>query len=167
MFIFLSILCGTYFFLEVLENPGRGEQYAMRFDGATYLGKEGVVIQTDRNNCGPCSLKMIFDHFKIPSLLTDIESDIGYVGRKVTFQMIQASAQRKGIKSEAWKVSFRDLATKPFPSLLLVRNSHYVVADSIVNDDIYMRDPALGRISMHKNNLSTIWKGESLLFWKE
>lgn len=155
-----AFIVGTIVFVSViialfLNKAGRhGER----------LGNDGVVLQSQWNNCGPSALKMIFDHYGIPSSVEEIERSVGMTDAGSSMLALKEAAISKGLKTEGWKLSFNALSERPLPALMYVMNDHFVVADSIVGETVYYRDPATGRIRMTKDDFSKIWRGETLVF---
>ena len=131
---------------------------------AEYIGSEGVVLQTKNNNCGPSALKMIFDHFNIPSTLKEIEDKIELQGNGTSMLSIKKFAESKGLHADGWRLTLKDLLNTRFPVILFVNRNHFVVADSVILDTIFLRDPTLGSFLLPASNLSSIWKGETLTF---
>ena len=52
-----------------------------------------------------------------------------------------------------------------FPIILFVNGNHYVVADSVICDKVFLRDPTFGKLTLSIKNLPQMWKGETLVFW--
>jgi ABC-type bacteriocin/lantibiotic exporter with double-glycine peptidase domain len=135
---------------------------------AEYLGRENVVIQTNHNTCGPCALKMIFNHYNIPSSLKEIEQSIKLTEKGSSMLALKEMAELKGLKAEGWRFTLEDFLRSSFPSILYVNKDHYIVADSVSADgNIYLCDPAIGRLRISKEKLNKIWEGETLVFKKK
>ena len=135
--------------------------------GAKYLGTEGVTMQTMSNNCGPASLKMIFDHFGIRSTLSGIDRHVGLTAKGSSMLSLKEMAETRGLGAEGWTYTLADFVKAPMPAIVFVHGDHFVVADSVTRDgDIVLSDPALGKIEMSLVNFRKIWKGETLVFKK-
>ncbi len=132
--------------------------------GGIYLGNQGVRFQTGINNCGPTSLQMIFDYYRIPSTIQEIEQTIGLNEKGSTMLALKEMSELKGLHAEGWRLTPKDFPNISFPALLFIHDDHYVVADSVRNDNVFVRDPAIGRLKISKGRLTQIWKGEILLF---
>ena len=132
--------------------------------GGPYLGNQGVRIQTENNNCGPTALQMIFDYYRIPGTINEIEQRIGLNEKGSTVLALKEMSELKGLHAEGWRLTPEDFSNILFPALLFIHDDHYVVVDSIWNDDVFVRDPAIGRLKIPKGKLMQIWKGEILLF---
>ncbi|MEW6060452.1 MAG: cysteine peptidase family C39 domain-containing protein [Bacteroidota bacterium] len=150
-----------------LQTPNAFKKISALRMGAEYLGTDGVLLQTKRNNCGPTALKMIFDYYNIPTSLDEIETNVGLTEKGTSMLALKKMAELKGLNAEGWRLTLEDFLTKQFPMLLFVHNDHYIVADSVRNGEIFIRDPALGRLRMNKKTLPSIWNGETLIFKKK
>jgi ABC-type bacteriocin/lantibiotic exporter with double-glycine peptidase domain len=146
------------------HNSEKDDQYAFWKTPGEYLGNYGVVFQMNTNECGPCALKMIFDYYDIPISLKKIETGITLTEKGTSMLDLKKIAERNGLKAEGWRFTFDDFMRSSFPSILYVNNNHFIVADSVRQDTVYFRNPAMGRMKIGKNELCEIWKGETLVF---
>lgn len=151
--------------LYVFHSPNWLSVYAKWKMKGKYLGKEGVLLQDKRNNCGITALKMIFDYYEIPSALDELEKNIGLSNKGSNMFALKKIAERKGLLTEGWKYSIDDFLHAPKPALIFLYGNHFAVVDSVTSDGwIVMRDPAIGKIKVQKENLDKIWDGETLIF---
>jgi len=159
------LVCVTGFIVVVLflQTPNADKKIAAWFMHADYLGNEGVILQTKRNNCGPSALKMVFDHYHVSSTLQEIEEKVGLSEKGSSMLALKEMAELKGLKAEGWRLTLEDFLKRQFPLLLFIHNDHYVIADSVRNNEVFIRDPAIGRLKMDKNKLTNIWSGETLI----
>lgn len=133
--------------------------------GGEFLGEEGVVLQDKHNNCGPAALQMVFDFYGVPSTIRQIEEGLTLSQKGSSMFSLKLLAERKGLRSQGWKLTLRDLLNTPMPAVLFVHGDHFVVADSVSSDgDFFLRDPALGRLKVPQRNIRKIWHGETLVF---
>jgi ABC-type bacteriocin/lantibiotic exporter with double-glycine peptidase domain len=164
--IFILIVCLSclIWFGIFLHTPNASQKISAFMMGAEYLGSEGVLLQTKQNDCGPTALKMIFEKYRILLSLEEIEKGVGLTQKGSTMLALKEMAEIKGLKSEGRKLTLDEFLKQQFPVLLFVHNDHYVVVDSVKNREIFIRDPAIGRIKMEKSKLVDIWNGETLIF---
>ncbi len=134
------------------------------YAGGEYQGREGVLFQTSYNDCGPAALQMIFDHYKISSTVDEIERSVRVTESGTTMLSLKQMAELKGLHAEGWRLTLQDFLNTSFPLLLFVHRDHFVVADSICNDIVFLRDPAIGKVRIRIKELSQIWQGEALVF---
>jgi ATP-binding cassette subfamily B protein RaxB len=110
---------------------------------------------------------MILDHYDIPSTTDEIERHVRLTARGSTMLSLQEMAELKGLTATGWRLSVEELASRPLPALLFVHRDHFVVADSVCGGQVFLRDPAIGRIRMPERKLMHIWNGETLLFGRQ
>ena len=164
----LSILIlGTFVIILIgwsLNDSQTRKNYSKQIMLGEVLGKENVVLQSTDNECGPCAIKMIFDYYDVPLSLKNIENELSLTDKGTSMLDLKRIAERKGLEAEGWKYTYEYLIHSTFPSILYVNGNHFIVADSIRQDTLYFRNPALGRMKVGKNELCEIWKGETLIF---
>jgi ABC-type bacteriocin/lantibiotic exporter with double-glycine peptidase domain len=139
--------------------------FSVRWKNIDHSENAKVILQNKENNCGPVTLKMIFDHYKIPSTLNEIESNIKVTHRGTSMLALKEMSELKGLHAEGWRLTVDDLSKTTFPIILFVNGNHYVVADSVFCDKVFLRDPTFGKFTLLKKNLPQMWKGETLVFW--
>ena len=132
--------------------------------GAEYLDSRNVVYQTKRNNCGPSVMKMILEYNGIDVSVEEIEKQVVLTEHGLNMNELHILAGKFGISSEGWVLTANDLLTVEYPVILFVNGQHFITADSIGRDGIYLRDPSLGRIKLPLRRLNDIWNGETLIF---
>jgi ABC-type bacteriocin/lantibiotic exporter with double-glycine peptidase domain len=148
-----------------LSDAASRYQLAARERGGVYLGIEGVVMQDKGNTCGPAALKMILDIYGKRVPLQELEkiskvSDGGW-----SMQSLKVLAEQHGLRAKGWRLDLEALCRRRFPVILFVENSHFVVADAVDTAGfVFVRDPAIGRMKIHRHALNRIWKGETLVF---
>jgi ABC-type bacteriocin/lantibiotic exporter with double-glycine peptidase domain len=126
-----------------------------------------IFLQNKENSCGPVTLKMIFDHYKIPSTLNEIETRITSDKKGTSMLALKEMSEWKGLHAEGWQLTVEDLFKATFPVILFVNGNHFVVADSVQSDTLFFRDPVFGQLRMRKNKLPEKWNGETLIFKKQ
>jgi predicted double-glycine peptidase len=162
-FAIAGLLCaGT---VLVFSSSDLLKQVSAKSMGAVYLGSDGVELQRKRNDCGPASLKMIFDHVAIPALLGELTEELALTQRGTSMLALKEAAERRGLHAEGWRLTTRDLVRVPGPAVLLIHGDHFVVMDSVSTEhEIFIRDPALGKLRMGLHRLAGVWRGETLVF---
>jgi predicted double-glycine peptidase len=142
------------------------KQVSAKSMGAVYLGSDGVELQRKRNDCGPASLKMIFDHVAIHAPLGELTEELALTRTGTSMLALKEAAERRGLHAEGWRLTTRGLVRVPSPAVLLIHGDHFVVMDSVSTDyQIFIRDPALGRLRMSLHRLARVWRGETLVFF--
>jgi ABC-type bacteriocin/lantibiotic exporter with double-glycine peptidase domain len=148
----------------IVRPPDLKQHPSGWYAGGEYQGREGVIFQTSYNDCGPAALQMIFEHYKISITLDEIERSVRLTGNGTTMLSLKQMAELKGLHAEGWRLTVNDFLNTSFPLLLFVHNDHFVVADSVCNRIVFLRDPAIGKVEIPTTDLPQIWRGEALVF---
>jgi len=171
--VLVSIVFGGVFIASLLltgmiiHSPLAGKKLEAFLMHVEYLGADGVVFQKQSNDCGPSALQMVLDRFHIQSTVEELEQSIVLTERGTSMLALKELAEKKGLCVRGWKLTVKDLLIQPLPAILFVKGNHYVVVDSVRQSELYLRDPALGRIKMPVEQLPKIWGGETLILRKE
>lgn len=166
LIVIVLFFIGLVSFGIFLQTPDSFQKLSAFSMGAEYLGRDGVTLQTKQNNCGPAALKMIFDRYNISVTIDEIDQNIALTEKGSSMLALKEMAELKGLKAEGWKLTLEDFLTQQFPVLLFVHNNHFIVVDSVSNNEIFVRDPAIGRLKINKKKLQNIWNGETLILIK-
>jgi ABC-type bacteriocin/lantibiotic exporter with double-glycine peptidase domain len=162
------VFLGAGFALAVasrFSDPTSSNELAARERGGVYLGTGGVVMQDRSNTCGPAALKMILEAYGENVPLHELEGDNNASDRGWSMQSLKELAGRYGLQADGWRLDLEALCRSPFPAILFVENRHFVVVDGVDTAGFfYVRDPAIGRMKIHRRALTWIWKGETLVF---
>jgi ABC-type bacteriocin/lantibiotic exporter with double-glycine peptidase domain len=149
---------------SLLALSNAEQELVRRRDERMSTTNEGVLQQKNHNDCGPTALQMIFDYYGVPSSVHEIEAHVELTEKGSTMLALKEMAELKGLYAEGWRLTPQEFSKISFPALLFVHNDHYLVADSIYDDTVFVRDPAIGRVGIPKRKLPQIWKGEVLVF---
>ena len=161
-----GLVCASTGF--VFSSPDLVRRVSAWRMGASYLGIQGVALQTKPNACGPASLKMVLDHFGLLVALGELEKQVVLTRRGTSMLALKEAAERRGLCAEGWRLNRQDLFRIPFPAIILIRADHFVVVDSISpQGSVYVRDPAIGRLRIPLDRVDAMWHGETLVFTRK
>jgi len=162
------VFLGVGFALAVtarLSDPTSSYELATRERGGVYLGIDGVIMQDKSNTCGLAALKMILDVYGKRVPLRELEKDNKTSNGGWSMQSLKELAEQYGLRAEGWRLNMEALCRSRFPAILFVENRHFVVADRVDTCGFFfVRDPAIGRMKIHRSALGRIWTGEALVF---
>lgn len=148
-----------------VSDPTSGYEMVARERGGWYLGTDGVVMQDKSNTCGPAALKMILDAYGKNVQLSELEKTGNVSSHGWSLQSLKELAEQNRLRAEGWKLDLETLCRIRFPVILFVENQHFVVADGVDSAGfLFVRDPAIGRMKIHRRTVGRIWKGETLVF---
>ena len=166
--ISVMVLLGGGFTLAVkarLSDPTSGYELAARERGGVFLGVEGVVMQDRGKTCGPASLKMILDVYGKTVTLRDLEKGATAPEDGWSMQSLKGLAEQYGLVAEGWRLDLESLRRSQFPVILFVEKRHFMVVDGVDTSGCFLvRDPAIGRMKIHRRALGRLWTGETLVF---
>ncbi len=128
-------------------------------------GRTDVVFQDRINNCGAATLKMILDHFGHPVSIRDLERRIAPSNGGTSLHRLREVAYEFGVQTNAWRLTWDNLARIQYPVIMFFRENHFVVADSLdASGFLLVRDPAIGTRKLSQQALMDNWGGETLVF---
>lgn len=140
--------------------------YRNSYLSISILPCKNCLFQNKKKNCGPAALKMVLTDLKVEYSLSDIEKETNFNPHKgITFLDMYNFSKNLGFNSKALKIPATYLSKCAFPNIIFIRNSHFVVVDSVdAKSYCYIRDPSKGRYKAPISHLNRIWKGEILVF---
>ena len=157
LMIFLTISVSFF------ENILKAKDNFILLYGAKYIDKRGVVLQRYENDCGVASLKMVFNYFNQNIGLEEISKKI-LTKDGTNMLKMKKLAEEKGLKVYACNIEMNDLKKVKYIAILHFKNNHFVVLDKIENKNIFILDPAVGRLSVYLGKFIKIWSGNILIF---
>ncbi|HTY39250.1 MAG TPA: cysteine peptidase family C39 domain-containing protein [Bacteroidota bacterium] len=130
-----------------------------------YLGSDGVEFQRASNSCGIAALSMVLRHFGIDDKTVELNRNIFKSPSGTSLATLQRICRRLGLEAEGWNIAATDLHDANFPVILYLNDRHFVVADSLDREEnVFVRDPAVGRLKIPMEQLTQRWNGEALVF---
>lgn len=161
--IFLALYLFHAFANAVFTSHSFRHQLFLWFHGAVSLGGEKIVMQKTNQDCGPASLKMIFDRLGIASNLEEI-TFATMSGGKSSFFSLKKYAEYKGLIVDGLILRIEELESQDGPLILLVNNNHFVVLEKVYEKSLIVLDPSMGRLVYQKDVFARHWKGPALRF---
>ncbi|HKJ92443.1 MAG TPA: cysteine peptidase family C39 domain-containing protein [Longimicrobiales bacterium] len=132
--------------------------------GAVYLGRDGVRMQTDTVDCGVAALEMVFEAYgKDVASLSAARAAALAAGEPLSFLQLKDLAAAAGLRATGWTGRIGDLGATPKP-LIAHTAHHFVVVDSVTDNGVFVRDPALGRLRYDRERFSRVWTGAAMTF---
>jgi predicted double-glycine peptidase len=135
--------------------------------GAEYLGRDGVVIQQGRADCGIAALQMILEPRGVPGASLDSAraAVLERGGEGASMLELKRLAEARGVRAEGWRMGMAALSRAPLPAVVHL-GDHFAVVDRILADGrVELRDPSLGRMRVSGEDFRDIlWTGNVLLF---
>lgn len=134
---------------------------------ASFNGTSGTLLQTKNNSCAPAALAMILRAHAITVHPDSLEPELGLSSDGASLARIKAVAELHHLHVAAWRLDPSHLRHIRVPAMLFLKRGHCVVLDSVDSGSrAFVRDPAIGKITMTVECLSQLWNGETLIFAK-
>lgn len=161
-----AAVLATTFVLSDLPRLGRIAARAELTDfGATFLGREGVVLQESLNDCGPAALANMLGVLGMATPSLDslaVLAGTGPTGTRAS-GLIRAGAEL-GIPMTLDRIAPEDVALAPRPFIAWVNRNHFVTVSDLTSiGTMTVLDPRVGRYSISETDFTSIWTGEALL----
>lgn len=110
-----------------------------------------VIEQAGQTECGLCSLAMILSYYKCEYTIAELR-DVWNVGRDgLNMLLIKKIAVSLGFTAQGYRIN--DIRDIVIPSILHIRNNHFVVVESVRKNRVSIVDPAKGRYTLSYKEL--------------
>lgn len=162
-----SVISIVYVGIKLHNNPSAVTGISSILGGYTFLGTNNVVLQQEHSDCGLAALANLFAHYGMETSLEEIKSNVETTEKGTSMLQLRQMAEIKGLKAQGWKYSWEDFQNTTLPAIVFVRGNHYVVVESIHDDEsLVVVDPAIGRLRVSVRSFRRIWSGETLRIQK-
>lgn len=149
-------------------DPARLSRAAARAQvivlGGSYEGREGVVLQSGLNDCGPAALANVFQSLGMEAPPSDSLETLAGTGPRGTRAsgLIRAAAVF-GVELALVRVDWEDRRRVPTPFIAWVHESHFVAVTEQAGGRFTVLDPQVGRYSIGEEAFRSIWSGEAIV----
>lgn len=143
--------------------PGMHRRIGALLNGAEYLGTDGVIVQTQSNDCGAAALAMVLNGHGKRIRREEILPHLVMTAEGTTMDELRRFALSCGVELEGWRLTIDDLSRRRFPMVLFIKKDHFVTADSISQGAVFLRDPAIGRVKIPASRFQKMWDGYALV----
>ncbi len=136
--------------------------------GDKNMKKDFIVRQQDLKDCGVCCLLSIIKYYKgyVPIEKLRIDTQTSREGT-TAYHLVEA-AKKYGFDSFGMKLEsideVKDIVMPVIAHVVHENFNHFVVIYKVTLKDIYLMDPAKGKVKMTKKDFESIWSKNILLF---
>ena len=124
------------------------------------------ILQFEVTDCGACCLSMILAFFGRWESMDYLRGLCGANRDGVSAGAITRAASSLGLNVKGFGVEAKDLCELPMPQILFWNYNHFVVLEKIVDDMVFIVDPADGRQEIRFSELEQSYSGVTLCFSK-
>lgn len=127
-----------------------------------------LIKQFDESDCGAACLAMTLSHFGSHLSIAKIREIAGTDREGTSLKGMLEASKKLGLNAKAVKGN-EQIFSKKFPVPLIAHlqyqngNNHFVVISKINEKNVWIYDPAIGKISYKKEEFLKIWSGYLLL----
>lgn len=127
-----------------------------------------LIKQFDESDCGAACLAMTLSHFGSHLSIAKIREIAGTDREGTSLKGMLEASKKLGLNAKAVKGN-EQIFSKKFPVPLIAHlqyqngNNHFVVISKINEKNVWIYDPAIGKISYEKEEFLKIWSGYLLL----
>jgi len=122
------------------------------------------ITQIDEMDCGAASLGMICRHYGRKVSLARIRQLCHTATDGTSLKALCRAASELGLAARALKVSLRNLAMMPLPSIVHWEGNHWIVLYDVDKEFVRVADPALGLRKVPRREFEAKWTGYAALF---
>lgn len=114
--------------------------------------------QMDSQDCGPAALKIIAKYYGKYYSLQYLRDRCGITKEGVSLLDLSTGAESLGLRTLAIKCTMEDLITSiPLPAILFWKDSHFIVVYKVTKKNVYVSDPAKGRVKYTHEEFKQGW----------
>jgi predicted double-glycine peptidase len=133
--------------------------------GARFVSDHDVVLQSQSNDCGAASLKMILAAHGMECSAADLAERLRLTRRGASMLDLRLTAIALGVQARSWAIRPADMGRVPLPAIAFVNKDHFVVVRRFVAAEVLeVDDPALGKLQWPMRAFTRVWSGEMLIF---
>lgn len=121
-----------------------------------------VILQGEAAECGAACLAMVLSFWGDVSDMRSVRGRFGTSLRGVSLRTLASAAEGMGLTARSVRVELESLKHLQLPCVLHWNMNHFVVLQSVGKKHVVIHDPALGRLHLSMNELSSHFTGIAL-----
>ena len=122
--------------------------------------KVPVILQMEELECGAASLAMVLAYYKKWVPLDQVRTACGVSRDGCNAWNMLEAAKGYGLKGKGFRYSMERLRENaPFPCIIFWNNVHFVVLNGFKGNNVYINDPAEGKIRMSAEEFERGYSG--------
>lgn len=124
-----------------------------------------MIMQMEAAECGAASLSMILAYYGKWLPLGQVRYDCGVSRDGSSLRNVSLAARNYGLLTQAYTInSIDDLRDVPLPCIAHWNFEHFVVVCGIGRDNVYINDPARGKVKVPRQEADEAFTGVVLTF---
>ncbi len=126
-----------------------------------------VIIQSESTECGNACLSMICGFYGKDIDLFNFRNQYGSSSQGATLNTLSTVAKKAGLKSRALSLEYDEIKQLRLPCVIHWSLNHFVVLVAIKGNKFVINDPAMGRRTVQKKEMSENFSGIALEVWPD
>lgn len=123
-----------------------------------------TILQIEAVECGAASLAMILAHYGRWAPLIELRRLCGVSRDGSKASNIVRAARNYGLTAGGTRVDAAGVASQPMPAIAFVNFNHFVVVEGFARSQVFINDPAVGRLVLTPEEFERIFSGVILTF---
>lgn len=128
--------------------------------------KTPTVFQMEYAECGAAALSIILGYYGRYIPLEQLREECGISRDGCKASNIVRAAEKEGLSAQGFKRSLGYLKTTAPPFIVFWEHNHFVVVEGFKGNQVYINDPALGRMTYDIHSFESSYSGIVLCFEK-
>lgn len=125
--------------------------------------KTKTILQYGETECGLACLAILFHYFGLNYPLSALRDEAGVTRDGSRASTLLSLARQHGFEAEAYSLEIDALKSVPSPVILHWNFSHYVVYEGMRGNQVAINDPAMGRVTISRNDLDESFTGVAIV----
>lgn len=125
--------------------------------------KTPLLLQIDRQESGAAALGIILSYYKKYITLEQLRIDCDVLLEGASIEGILAAAKKYQLKTQGHSLRAEQIDFNT-PSIICMENDRFMVLEGIINNMVYINDPAVGKIKIKADKFIKTFKGVLITF---
>lgn len=113
--------------------------------------------QLEANDCGPACLQMICAFYGKKYTLREIKKSINVSKLGISIKDLRLFLEKNGFNCATVNITLEDVYEMPLPSILYLKQGHFIILEELQKKNIDIIDPAFGRVSITLEAFKEKW----------
>ncbi len=128
------------------------------------LAHTPTILQMEAVECGAASLAMVLAHYGRWVPLEELRVQSGVTRDGATAAGILRAARFHGLEAKGMRLEIDRLAQQRLPLIVFWNFNHFVVVEGLTEQEVFVNDPAKGRLRLTQDEFSRGYTGIALVF---
>jgi ATP-binding cassette subfamily C protein len=118
-----------------------------------------AILQQSETECGVAALAMLFNYYKLNIAIEELREKCGASRDGCKATTLLEVARDFGFQADGYKVELENLTTLGQPVIAFWNFNHYIVITGVDSKNVYLNDPAQGKLSITHEEFDKAFTG--------